>query len=170
MAENLKPTKRKNNLPNLQPLDVEPGDNSRFLRHALATKNMPPIDISDIRQVEGRLEWYFNHCAEDDVKPTVTGFCNSLGVTRQTLLSWKNGTYRAESHQAVIVKAYNLLEELWEHYMQNGKINPVSGIFLGKNNFAYQDKQDIVVTPNVGEIQAADMATIEAKYAELPGE
>ena len=38
---------------------------------------------------------------------------------------------------------------LWENYMQNGKINPVSGIFLGKNNFGYQDKQEHVLTPNV---------------------
>ena len=172
MANDLKPTKGrggKNNFPNAQIPDTEPGENSRFLRHAMATKNMPPIDISDVNQVRDRLEWYFNHCAEDDVKPTVSGFCNSLGVARQTLLSWKNGTYRADSHQTVIMQAYTLLEELWEHYMQNGKINPVSGIFLGKNNFAYQDKQEYVVTPNT-QAETIDVKTIEAKYAELPEE
>ena len=52
--------------------------------------------------------------------------------------------------------------------MQNGKINPVSGIFLGKNNFGYQDKQDLVITPNTNTIEAADAETIAAKYAELP--
>ena len=157
----------KNNFPNAQPLNVEPGDNSRFLRHALATKNMPPIDISDIRQVQERLQWYFNHCTEDDMKPTVTGFCNSLGITRQTLLNWKTGVHREGTHQKVILEAYGMLEELWESYMQNGKINPVSGIFLGKNNFGYQDKQDLVVTPNT-KTEAIDVTTIEAKYAELP--
>jgi hypothetical protein len=40
------------------------------------------------------------------------------------------------------------MENLWENYMQNGKINPVAGIFLGKNNFGYQDKTEYVVTPN----------------------
>jgi hypothetical protein len=40
------------------------------------------------------------------------------------------------------------MEILWENYMQNGKINPVSGIFLGKNNFGYQDKTEYVLTPN----------------------
>ena len=40
------------------------------------------------------------------------------------------------------------MENMWENYMQNGKINPVSGIFLGKNNFGYQDKQEMVLTPN----------------------
>ena len=157
----------KNNFPTSQPLDLEPGDNTRFLRHALTTRNMPPIDISDIKQVEERLSWYFNHCTSDDMKPTVTGFCNSLGITRVTLLNWKKGTYREGTHQATILNAYSMLEELWENYMQNGKINPVSGIFLGKNNFGYQDKQDLVVTPNT-QNESVDVKTIEAKYAELP--
>lgn len=159
----------KNNFPTAQ-LEVESGDNAKYLRHALATKNMPPIDVSDINQVSDRLEWYFNHCAEDDMKPTVTGFCNSLGISRQTLLNWKTGVHRADSHQAVILKAYGLLEELWEHYMQNGKMNPVSAIFLAKNNFGYKDQQDVVVTPNTKDVEAVDATTIEAKYAELPGE
>ena len=41
------------------------------------------------------------------------------------------------------------MEVLWENYSQNGKINPVMGIFLGKNNYGYQDKTEYVVTPNV---------------------
>jgi hypothetical protein len=60
------------------------------------------------------------------------------------------------------------MEELWETYMQNGKINPVSGIFLAKNNYGYSDKQEYVVTPNTPQLSDADTATIEAKYAELP--
>jgi hypothetical protein len=60
-----------------------------------------------------------------------------------------------------------LLEELWEDYMLNGKINPVSGIFLGKNLWSYSDKQEMVITPNNGN-QPVDVETIEAKYKELP--
>ena len=52
-------------------------------------------------------------------------------------------------------------------YMQNGKINPVSAIFLAKNNFGYADKQEYVLTPNQQQ-ETIDPATIEAKYAELP--
>lgn len=157
----------KNNFPNTN-LNVDPGDNSKYLRHALATKNMPPIDIADVNQVRERLQWYFSHCAEDDMKPTVMGFCNALKISRTTLFDWKRGKFRSDSHQAVILDAYATLEELWENYMQNGKINPVSGIFLGKNNFNYSDKQEYVVTPNTKEIEAADPLVIEAKYAELP--
>jgi hypothetical protein len=54
--------------------------------------------------------------------------------------------------------------------MLNGKINPVSGIFLGKNQWDYADKQEYVLTPNTGGIEEKDVAALEAKYAELPEE
>ena len=148
--------------------NVEPGDNSRYLAHAMAVMNMPPIHIADPVQVEQRIHDYMVLCEQYDMKPTVKGFCNALRISRNTLFEWKRGTFRAGTHQEVIIRAYDLLEELWENYMQNGKINPVSGIFLGKNNFGYQDKQEYVVTPNTGVPEAVDVATIEAKYAELP--
>lgn len=148
--------------------NVQPGDNSKYLRHALATLNLPPIDIANASQVSERIWWYFHHCAESDMKPTVNGMCNALGIHRDTLHSWRTGEYRADSHQAIIMKAYRVLEELWEDYMLNGKINPVSGIFLSKNLFyGYADKQEFVLTPNNG-ISEADAATIAAKYDELP--
>ena len=158
----------KNNFPAAQIPDVEPGDNSRFLRHALTTLNMPPIDISDEKQVEERIEWYFNHCADNEMKPTVKGLCNAIGISRNTLRTWYNEEYRGATHSAMIKKAYDLLEELWEDYMLNGKINPVSGIFLGRNHWGYQDKIDLVVTPNNGQLDPTDITVIEQKYAELP--
>ena len=146
------------------------GDNSKYLRHAKASWNLPPIDISDPKQVEDRLEWYFNHCAEDDMKPTVNGMCNALGVHRDTVCNWKNGDVRASTHAPIIHKAYRLLEEMWENYMLNGKVNPVSGIFLGKVMFGYRDQQEIVVEAKNPINDYQDRKVIEAKYAELPEE
>lgn len=146
---------------------VDAGDNARYLAHAMATMNLPRINTSDPKQVEERIQWYLRHCVDNDMKPTVKGFCNALGISRNTLWNWKCGNFRAGTHEEIVVRAYDLLEEMWENYMQNGKINPVAGIFLGKNNFGYQDKQEYVLTPNQHQ-ETIDVATIEAKYAELP--
>ena len=102
------------------------------------------------------------------MKPSVKGFLNSLRVAKSTLWEWKQGNYRAGTHQQIILEAYDVLEALWEDYMMNGKINPVSGIFLGKNNFGYQDKQEYVLTPNQQQITQEDVKLIESKYEELP--
>ena len=148
--------------------NLEPGDNSKYLRHALTIRQWPLIDITDPIAVENRINEYFILCMQDDIKPSVKGFLNALRVAKSTLWEWKTGGLRAGTHQAIIVEAYDVLEALWEDYMQNGKINPVSGIFLGKNNFNYSDKQEYVLTPNQNRLAEADVATIEAKYAELP--
>ena len=56
------------------------------------------------------------------------------------------------------------MEILWENYMQNGKINPVSGIFLGKNNFGYQDKTEYVLTPNTQSDSDYNAEDIKKRY------
>ena len=159
--------KKNPTLPYLQALNTEPGDNTKYLSLAMAVQDMPPIDPRDAQQVRTRIREYFALCADYDMKPTVKGMLNSLRLARQTVWEWKHGNFRADTHQAVVLEAYDMLEELWENYMQNGKINPVAGIFLGKNNFGYADKQEVVLTPNTG-VSEIDPATIEAKYAELP--
>lgn len=128
-------------------VDTAPGDNARYLRHSLSMWNLPVIDISDPKQVEERIVWYFEHCANDDMKPTVSGLALALGIDRKTLYDWSRGNYRDTTHSPIVKKAMDILSTLWEDYMQNGKINPVSGIFLGKNHFGYTDKQEIVVKP-----------------------
>lgn len=158
---------RAKNLPNNIPLNVDAGDNTKYLSHAMTVMNLPRVDTSDPNQVRGRIREYLQLCADYDMKPTVKGFCNALKISRTTLFEWKRGTFRADSHQAIICEAYDLLEELWENYMQNGKINPVSGIFLGKNNFGYTDMKEYVVTPNTT-VEQIDVKQIEEKYAELP--
>lgn len=151
------------------PINLEAGDNARYLAHAMAIMNLPKIDTSDPVQVQERIDWYLNHCVSNDMKPTVMGFCNALGIRRNTLWRWKVGQARPNTHEEIIVRAYDLLEEMWENYMQNGKINPMAGVFLGVNNFGYRDVKQVNVTPVVeNQQEAVDVATIEAKYAELP--
>jgi hypothetical protein len=169
----LTPEQKKLNseLPVKSPSGVEPGDNAKFLQHALAIRAMPQIDTSDPAQVQQRIADYFTLCADNDIKPSVKGFLNSLRVAKSTLWEWKNGGFRAGTHQAIICEAYDVLEALWEDYMLNGKINPVSGIFLGKNNFGYTDKQEYVLTPNQQQqLTPEDIKALDHKYEELPGE
>ena len=138
-------------------LMVEPGDNTKYVLLGAKLFNLPSIDLHDPEQVNDRLNEFFKIHAEADMKPTVSGMGMALGLDRRRLWEIKTGNYHSSKGLAdlptlttdSIKKAYEYMELLWENYMQNGKINPVSGIFLGKNNFGYQDKTEYVVTPNV---------------------
>ena len=48
--------------------------------------------------------------------------------------------------------------------MSSGKVNPVAGIFLGKNNYKYQDKTEYVLTPNQQTDSDYDADEIRDRY------
>lgn len=151
-------------------LNVQPGDNSKYILVSMQLMNLPDIDLHDVEQVQERLSEYFRIHAEADMKPTVAGMGLALnGMDRRRL--WEIRTDVPDRNQDLptatrdsIKKAYKFMETMWENYMQNGKINPVSGIFLGKNNFGYQDKTEYVVTPNMNNDSDYNADDIRKRY------
>lgn len=152
---------------NIQRYNEQSKRNAEYLAFAIQTFGIKRVDTSDPKAIEDRLMWYFQRCIENNMKPTMTGMAQSLGVSRTILWEWHNGNKRPENYE-IIESAYNLMEQLMEMYMMNGQINPASGIFLLKNHFGYKDVQDIVVQPKNPLGDEADAETIEEKYAELP--
>lgn len=137
-------------------LMLQEGDNAKILGMNIKLFNMPKVDLHDPEAVTERLTEFFMLYAENDMKPTVAGMGMALGLDRRRLWEIKVGATQGRGEidtlpgevRDSIKKAYSLMENMWESYMNSGKINPVSGIFLGKNNFGYQDKQEMVLTPN----------------------
>ena len=149
----------------------EQGDNNKYTTFALAIMQLPKIDVRDPQQLRTRVVEYFQLCADHDMKPGVAAVGLAVGLDRRRLWEIRSGSSRnatiPQECKDIINEVYDSLEVLWEGYMTNGKINPVSGIFLGKNNFGYQDKQEYVVTPNAMS-QDTPVDVIEAKYEALP--
>lgn len=149
-------------------VQTKPGDNTKYLTNAMRIANLPKIDTKDTAQLQARIEKYFNICAEDDMKPSVAGLALAIGVDRKTIWQWTQSENSDRSN--TIKRAYAVLDLMMNDYMQNGKINPVSGIFLMKNNFGYQDKQDVVITPNNPLGEKVDRKQLENKYIESVAE
>lgn len=147
------------------------GDNNKYTTFALEIMKLPKIDVRNPEQLRARVIEYFQLCADHDMKPGVAAVGLAIGLDRRRLWEIRSGSSRNASIppecKAIINEVYDSLEVLWEGYMANGKINPVSGIFLGKNHFGYQDKQEYVVTPNAIS-QDTPVDVIEAKYDALP--
>ena len=153
-------------------LNVEAGDNAKYVMLGMKLFNLPAIDLRDPEQVGARLNEFFAIHAEADMKPTVSGMGMALGLDRRRLWEIKTGNFGTQKSLSelptltkdLIKKAYEYMEILMENYMQNGKINPVSGIFLMKNNFAYLDKVEHVITPNMNSDSDYNKEDIKARY------
>lgn len=148
---------------------AKPGDNRTYLLSSMELANLGPVDWADPDEVRYRINEFFMIQAKYDLKPTVAGMALALGVDRRRLSDIKNGNVNAaglkhissESMQ-IVQNAYMTMENMWEYYMINGKVNPASGIFLGKNNFGYRDVIENVVTPNLQ--KEVDEDSIRERY------
>ena len=148
---------------------MEAGENKLYNSHTIQIASLAPVDHYDATAVWNRIVEYFTICQENDMKPSVSGLALAFDVDRKTIWAWANGvdskTLPAEVRKA-IQKAYRMLNAQMEDYMQNGKINPVSGIFLMKNNMGYQDKQEVVLTPNSPLGEETSPEELQQKYIE----
>nr|DAR11747.1 MAG TPA: Terminase small subunit [Caudoviricetes sp.] len=155
-------------------LMLEKGDNAKIMSINIALFNMQDIDMTDAQAVTDRLGEYFALYEQADLKPTVAGMAIALnGMSRQTLTAIAHDRVTGSTGYksalppevtATIKKAYKMMENMWETYMNSGKINPVSGIFLGKNNYGYQDKTEYVLTPNTQNDSDYDAEDIRQRY------
>ena len=130
---------------------TKPGDNSVFIRYSLALSNLPKIDMNDITQVNNRIMDFFNISASYDIKPCLAALALSFHVNRITLFNWiteKTGTIKNAECLNAIKNAHNMIGSQYEILMNEGKINPVSGIFLLKNNYGYKDTTDYIISAN----------------------
>lgn len=138
-------------------LDLKPGDMRIVLALCAEIKELPKIDLNNPEEVDERINLFLQLYAKYDLKPTMAGFASCLGKTRQEISAVihdkKLGSGRCvdklpKESVDLIKKGHNLLEIMWESNMLHNKINPASGIFLGKNNFGYKDNVEHTFATN----------------------
>lgn len=134
--------------------EAQKKENVTYTLHNLDLLAYAPIDCKIERGeiVQQRCYDYLETCMRNGMKPSVAGLALSIGVNRQTLLDYVNGiTPIPKENRAILQRYYGLLNSLMEDYIQNGKVNPVAGLFLTKNNFGYKDTQEFVVNNTLQE-------------------
>lgn len=156
--------------------NLKEGDNQKNIDLSLRLFNLPAIDMDNEEEVAERLSEFFKIYAEYDMKPAVAGMALALnGMSRETLTAiahdrptGSDGYMSALPREVtfVIKKAYKLMETMWENNFQSGKLNPVAGIFLAKNNYGYKDQNEYVLTPNKQD--TSDYSTEDIKSRYLP--
>jgi hypothetical protein len=121
--------------------DMPKNDVSRILADVMELAVQPKCQTEE-EYIE-RFHWYFGRCFEQGTKPTVEGFCLSMGwCSRATIGEWESGI-RGEWKQDFAKKAKLLIQTFLTTATMENKINPVTWIFYGKNYFGMAEKTEV---------------------------
>ena len=109
--------------------------------------------FNDPEQLKKDIEEFFIECKEENRVPTITGLAVKLDTTRRTLLDYENQIVKTlddnikKEISHTIKKAKARIESEYEQaLMDRGKTT--GAIFTLKNNYGWQDKQEIIQTSN----------------------
>ena len=95
-----------------------------------------PKIFNDVKEVEEKINAYFNYCEEKEKPYTMSGLAYYLEVSRQTLVNY---SYEDEYFDT-IKKARDKVQMQLEENALSNKANPTFTIFNLKNNFDWKDK------------------------------
>ena len=95
-----------------------------------------PKAFKSVKEVEEKINAYFNYCEEKEKPYTMSGLAYYLEVSRQTLVNY---SYEDEYFDT-IKKARDKVQMQLEENALSNKANPTFTIFNLKNNFDWKDK------------------------------
>ena len=135
-----------------------------------------PLDYDDVEEMERRFQRYLQKCAEWDMKIGNQAAYAAIGINKDVVYEWTNRQLGNPRRTEFIKKVQQFCAMYREGLMEDGKVNPVTGIFWQKNYDGMKDQQEVVLTPNTSPLgEQKDAEALKQKYldatygvAELP--
>lgn len=146
---------------------MEVGYNTRRIQFMQAILPTEPLKYDDVDEMERRFNRYLNLCAEWDMKIGNQAAYAAIGIDKGTAWDWENRNQGNPRRSAFIKKVRQFCAMYREGLMEDGKVNPVTGIFWQKNYDGMRDQQEVVLTPNVSPLgEQKDAESLKQKYLE----
>lgn len=147
------------------PLEV--GYNTRRIMFMQAILPTEPLNHNDVAEMERRFEHYLKLCAEWDMKIGNQAAYAAIGIDKGTAWEWENRSLGNPARTDFIKRVRQFCAMYREGLMEDGKVNPVTGIFWQKNYDGMKDQQEVVLTPNTSPLgEQKDAEALKQKYLE----
>jgi hypothetical protein len=127
-----------------------------------------PYAFTNVNTLRNELNDYFDLCDKTDTVPTITGIALWLGVHRDTIYSHAHDPNSPYSD--ILKNVINFCHMTMENGTIDGKVNPVTYIFLAKNYFGLEDSKNITVAASNNQSTANAQETAEALQKQLQEE
>lgn len=136
---------KNSNYPTNAKPNATPAEIGKLVGMMDSLRKLPPVRKREPEAVEQRLNYFFQYCTDEGIKPSVEAMALCMGVSRQTLWEWENDT--GSKAGQLVARAKELINSLLTTWTMNGKINAVYAIWLQKNNSGYSDTKTLEIKP-----------------------
>ena len=97
------------------------------------------LKYKDENELKQKIDDYFKECDEKELPYTISGLAYSLHIDRRTLVNYSN----RESFFSLLNEAKSKIQRQLEENALKGKSNAQFTMFNLKNNYGWQDKQEV---------------------------
>ena len=146
--------------------DATPAELSKYSNYAMNVFSISAPDLHDDKQVEAAIIKYFKYCDMHGIRPGNMGLYAVLGMSKQevsNLLSGRDKNKASSATCAIIKKAKFAMAAFREGLAMDGKINPVTYIFMGKNYDGLEDNARLEVTTDRQDAPQLTQAEIQKR-------
>lgn len=137
--------------------------NANYIVHAKRLSDLPPVALSDPEAIRDRVDWYYQLCMTDGVRPNLPGFALAFGLTRTGLMNALSDRRMTRDCAEELGRGIAMLDEIMSALTLDGRIMPVASIYLMNNWLGYKNASE--VTTRTEQVESSvDQKALEQKY------
>lgn len=127
-----------------------------------------PYAFKSVEQLQEDVGEFFDVCNNTQTVPTITSLALWLGVDKTTIYEHANNSNSPFSN--ILKNVITYCHSIIQNGTVEGKINPVTYIFISKNDYSMRDDKNITVTPTTSDSKVNSQETMDAIQKQLQEE
>lgn len=139
------------------------GQNANYIIHAKRLSELPRIALSDPEEIHDRVDFYYQLCVTDGVRPNLPGLALAFGLTRTGLISAMSDRRMTREAAQELGRGIAMMDEILSGMVLDGKVMPVAAIYLMNNWLGYKNASEVTTRTEVVET-SVDQKALEQKY------
>ena len=138
--------------------------NANYIIHAKRLSELPKIALSDPEEIRDRVNFYFQLCVTDGVRPNIPGLALAFGLTRTGLMNAMSDRRMTREAAQELGRGIAMMDEILSGMVLDGQVMPVAAIYLMNNWLGYKNASEVTTRSETIE-KGVDQKALEQKYS-----
>ena len=137
--------------------------NANYIIHAKRLSELPKIALSDPEEIRERVDFYYQLCVTDGVRPNIPGLALAFGLTRTGLMNAMSDRRMTREAAQELGRGIAMMDEVLSSMVLDGQVMPVAAIYLMNNWLGYKNASEVTTRSETIE-KGVDQKALEQKY------